>query len=79
MADEKKTVQGQWWYFVFGEGKKHEGHYVRIFGTPIGAREEMNARYGSEWSFQYRQKYWESLEAARDQLPYELETELIED
>ena len=72
------TDQGQWWYFTFGKGQEHEGHYVKIWGDYLEARQEMISRYGMSWAFQYSQAFWESLEAGRDQLPYELETELVE-
>lgn len=72
------TDQGQWWYFTFGKGHEHEGHYVKIFGGYIEARTEMISRYGMKWAFQYSQEFWEHLEASRGQLSYELETELIE-
>ena len=41
------------WYFTFGCGQEHAGHYCVIHGTYIGAREKMFRRYGGQWSMQY--------------------------
>ena len=47
-----------WWYFTFGCGQKHAGHYVKIFGTFDEARQEMFRRYGAKWAFQYSEQDW---------------------
>lgn len=46
------------WVFTFGSGQKNAGHFVRISGTADEAREEMFARYGKEWAFQYSEDEW---------------------
>lgn len=46
------------WIFTFGDGQKHEGYYVKIYGTCESARKEMFARYGNDWSFQYSEEEW---------------------
>lgn len=45
-----------WWYFTFGQGQEHAGHYVKIWGTFGEARTEMFNRYGSAWSIQYSEE-----------------------
>lgn len=41
------------WYFTFGCGQVHAGHYHVIHGTKDSAREEMFQRFGPKWSMQY--------------------------
>lgn len=65
----------QYWYFTFGCGQKHGGHYVKIYGTYASAMGEMFKRFGEEWCFQYSEEEW--LEALNDpNRLYEMETEL---
>lgn len=49
----------KWWYFTFGCGQKHEGHYVKIRGTYSEARAKMCEKYGIAWAFQYSESEWE--------------------
>ena len=63
-----------WWYFTFGGGQKHAGHFVKFFGTWMATRQKMFDKYGSNWAFQYSEEEWESMQDN----PW-LETELIED
>ena len=55
----------QWWVFTFGYGQKHEGHYVKIYGTYEKAREMMFKLYGQEWAFQYTTAEWKDWEERR--------------
>jgi len=41
------------WYFTFGCGQAHAGHYTVIFGTYEEARTVMNLRYNRVWCWQY--------------------------
>ena len=41
------------WYFTFGCGQAHAGHYAVISGTCDEARQEMFRRFGRQWSMQY--------------------------
>jgi len=41
------------WYFTFGCGQVHAGHYHVIHGTFDEARMEMHARFEDKWSMQY--------------------------
>lgn len=68
-------VEKCWWYFTFGCGQKHQGHYVKIYGSFLLAREEMCKRYGSEWAFQYSEKEWKDMENDPNRM-WEMETEL---
>lgn len=43
------------WYFTFGIGHPLTGRYVRFRGTVEGAREQMTAIFGLNWSRQYSQ------------------------
>ena len=75
MCDNKVPVQKKdWYYFTFGCGQEHEGHYVKIYGTYSEARRKMLDRYGEKWGFQYSEKEWK--EWAKKCPPYLLETEL---
>lgn len=47
-----------YWYFTFGCGQKHAGHYVKIRGTYGEARKKMFERFGDEWAFQYSEQEW---------------------
>ena len=68
----------QYWIFTFGCGQKHEGRYVKIFGTYGTAREKMVERYGLNWAFQYSEKEWkEWLERKPWYIPAETELETI--
>lgn len=78
LCEDSELSSKQWWYFTFGCGQKHAGHYVRIYGTEADARSEMFRRYGKEWAFQYSEDAWLDMECRRGQLPYPLETELKE-
>ena len=55
----------QWWTFTFGYGQKHEGMYVKIYGTFDSTRKIMFERYGDEWAFQYTEKEWQVRERRR--------------
>lgn len=55
MIDRDKE---QVWIFTFGYGQKHEGHYVKFFGTYSEARNQMREKYGTQWGFQYSEKEW---------------------
>ena len=57
---EKPEPEG-WWYFTFGCGQPHAGHYVRIKGTQASSREKMWDIYGAKWAFQYSEEEWERL------------------
>lgn len=48
----------EWYYFTFGYGQEHQGHYVRFFGTFWEAREKMFEEYGDDWAFQYSEEQW---------------------
>lgn len=48
----------QWYIFTFGSGQKHEGHYVKFYGTFETARQQMIEQYGTEWGFQYSEDEW---------------------
>ena len=41
------------WYFTFGFNSPGRFAYVKIWGTYVSAREEMNRRYPDGWAFQY--------------------------
>jgi hypothetical protein len=41
------------WYFTFGCGQPHAGHYHVIHDTYEGARLKMHHRFGVVWSMQY--------------------------
>lgn len=75
LPKEKK----KWWYFTFGQGQQHQGHYVRIHGTYNEARRKMFEKYGEEWAFQYSEEVWKEMEEDpwRD-YPMETELEVIE-
>ena len=47
-----------WWYFTFGCGQPHAGHYVKFYGTYSEARQKMTEQYGLEWAFQYSEEEW---------------------
>ena len=64
----------EWWYFTFGYGQEHEGHYVRIKGTFSEARRKMLDKYGQAWGFQYSEKQWKDW--VKKCPPYLIETEL---
>ena len=49
----------KWYYFTFGCGQKHAGHYVKIFGTFDSTRKKMFEKYGRAWGFQYAEEDWE--------------------
>jgi len=50
MSEEGK----QDWFFAFGYGHKFGPNgYIKIYGTFNSARDEMNERFGNNWSFQY--------------------------
>lgn len=73
-AQEDRT----WWYFTFGCGQKHAGHYVMIFGTFDEARQKMFERYGSEWCRQYSEAEWKRYEekCRAEHREWMIETEL---
>lgn len=48
----------QWYIFTFGVGQRHSGHYVKFYGTYEETREQMFAKYGREWAFQYSESQW---------------------
>lgn len=67
----------EWWFFTFGYGQPHAGHYVRIYGTFDSAREKMFRKYGSAWGFQYSEEEWNNWMAEKpDYVPSE---ELLEE
>ena len=41
------------WYFPFGCGQPHAGHYHKIHGTHDEARRKMFERFGAKWCMQY--------------------------
>ena len=51
----------QEWLFTFGAGQQHDGRFVRITGTEVSARKEMNRIFGYAWCDQYT---WQSFDAA---------------
>lgn len=53
-----RNDERRWWYFTFGCGQKHAGHYVRFYGTFDEARQKMFTAYGSEWAQQYSEDNW---------------------
>ncbi len=63
--------QRQWWYFTFGYGQKHSGHYVKFHGTYNEARCAMFEHYGDKWAFQYSEDAW--LEAVNSGVARETE------
>ena len=66
----------RWWVFTFGAGQKHEGHYVKFFGTYDSAREKMIQKYGLAWGFQYSEEDWHRYQVEHW---WPIETELKED
>jgi hypothetical protein len=49
----------QTWYFTFGFAHPHAGTFVRIENAPgDAAREQMFARFGRDWGFQYDDAAW---------------------
>jgi hypothetical protein len=47
------------WYFTFGYGQEHGGHYIVIeAGNSSSAREKMNKRFNNKWAFQYTEEQW---------------------
>lgn len=63
-----------WWVFTFRGCDPQAGHYVKFFGTFQEAREQMLAKYGTAWAFQYSEYEWNRY---RDLHPFvQLETEL---
>lgn len=68
----------QWYYFTFGCGQMHEGHYVKFFGTYSEAREKMMEQYGTAWAFQYSEDEWMKWEnrCKQEGMEWMLETEL---
>ena len=76
---KKKPEPEGWWYFTFGVGQEHAGHYVKIRGTFESARNKMIVLYGHKWGFQYSEKEWKSMEAdPRRHWPIETELRVIE-
>ena len=69
----------QWWTFTFGYGQKHEGMFVRIYGTFDSARRIMFERNGQEWAFQYSEAEWQDWEDRRPQYIIETLLEEIEE
>ncbi len=54
-----ELIETKDWYFTFGVGQKHAGHYVKIT-APYGiARDWMFKKYGREWAFQYGEDRFE--------------------
>lgn len=56
---EQEPLQEDW-FFTFGWDHAHpvtgaplRNSFVRIHGTRLGTREEMNAAFGNRWAFQY--------------------------
>jgi len=47
------------WIFTFCCGSENGGKCVRIAGSYREARDEMVARFGSEWAFQYPAEEWD--------------------
>jgi len=54
MSKEKR----QNWYFSFGVGQNHYGHYIKFFGTHEETRKKMVDVYELKWSMQYSEKEW---------------------
>jgi hypothetical protein len=54
----KYTEEEQNWYFTFGFGQRHNGKFVKIFGTCDSTRKKMFEQFGDKWSFQYPPKRW---------------------
>lgn len=72
------TEEKQWWIFTFGCGQRHEGKYVKIYGTYSEARNKMFDKYGKEWGFQHSEKEWESFKNDPNRWwPMEEELEVI--
>lgn len=79
MKDDSYWDKEQWWVFTFGCGQKHEGKYVKIYGTHEDARNKMFDKYGSEWAFQYSMEQWNNwLESKPEYLVTETELEVID-
>jgi len=70
--------QRMWYYFTFGSGQKHCGHYVKRFGTYGEARQQMVDKYGDKWAFQYSEDEWKKWENDPNR-GWDMETELVED
>lgn len=66
----------QVWIFTFGSGQKHSGHFVKIKGTFESAREEMFARFGKKWAFQYSEKEWDDWCKRAEKMGCRVEKEL---
>lgn len=62
----------QYWIFTFGYGQKHQGHYVKIYGTYTEARIEMIKRYGNQFAFQYSEDEWNTFVNEAEQHAIEL-------
>lgn len=60
MCDNRLPVppKEEVWYFTFGCGQEHAGHYVKIKGTFSEARAKMFDRFGDKWAFQYSEQEW---------------------
>ena len=49
------------WFFTFGYGQEHEGHYVIVHGINFSdARKIMISKYGTRWCGQYSEEQWNS-------------------
>lgn len=76
MTDKKNEC----WIFTFGSGHKHQGFFVRIYGTYHQARDLMIEKYGTAWAFQYSQEEWDEWVMANANsryMPTEKELEVL--
>ena len=52
-------VERETWYFTFGFAHRHAGCYFVVKDATLDeAREEMFAKFGREWAFQYDDTGW---------------------
>lgn len=61
MCDNYIPEEEEKWYFTFGSGQEHAGHYVIMTGSYVIAREKMIEKYGIHWGFQYSEEEWNEM------------------
>ncbi len=61
------------YYFTFGFGQKYQnGFYIIESENSLKAREEMNEKFGKQWSMQYTEKQWFNKDGISQQEEYKL-------
>lgn len=65
------------YYFTFGQGQAHEGHYVKVIAPNSDiARDTMIEKFGRAWAFQYNEDEWRAFEEKANDADFPIETEL---